>query len=223
MNPMAVAQRMTAQEYLAVAYDGVRSQLVAGEVIVQQPNLPHQQVLRALDHALEAWIRAESRRGQVTWPIDVLIDEHNVFGPDLLWYADGHSPDRDAERPYPMPDLAVEARSPSTWRYDIGAKKTVYGARACPSCGSSTATPACCSFSAAPRRRPPPSTSRWSSRAATLSSPLLPGFALDVGALFDLGGHGGTSANSGGPRRRERCVGEFGIRRGSAGIVQRRQ
>jgi len=24
-------------------------------------------------------------------------------------------------------------------------------------------------------------------RAATLSSPLLPGFALDVGALFDLG------------------------------------
>jgi len=126
MNPMAVAQRMTAQEYLAVPYDGVRSQLVAGEVIVQQPNLPHQQVLRALDHALEAWIRAESRRGQVTWPIDVLIDEHNVFGPDLLWYADGHSPDRDAERPYPMPDLAVEARSPSTWRYDIGAKKAAY-------------------------------------------------------------------------------------------------
>ncbi len=56
----------------------------------------------------------------------MLIDEHNVFGPDLLWYADGHSPDRDAERPYPMPDLAVEARSPSTWRYDIGAKKAAY-------------------------------------------------------------------------------------------------
>jgi len=67
--------------------------------------------LRALDHALETWIRAAPGRGLVTWPIDVLIDERNVFGPDLLWYADGRSPARDTERPYPMPDLAVEARS----------------------------------------------------------------------------------------------------------------
>jgi Uma2 family endonuclease len=126
MNAMAVAQRMTAQEYLAVPYDGVRSDLVEGEVVVNAPTLPHQQVLRNLDRALDAWNIAAPHRGLVTWPIDVLIDERNVFGPDLLWYAEGRAPTREAERPYPMPDIAVEARSPSTWRYDIGAKKAAY-------------------------------------------------------------------------------------------------
>lgn len=29
-------------------------------------------------------------------------------------------------RPQPLPDLAIEVRSPSTWRYDIGAKKAAY-------------------------------------------------------------------------------------------------
>jgi Uma2 family endonuclease len=29
-------------------------------------------------------------------------------------------------RPYPVPRLAVEVRSPSTWRYDIGPKKAAY-------------------------------------------------------------------------------------------------
>jgi len=49
-----------------------------------------------------------------------------VFSPDLLWHADQHSPVLGDERPYPVPDLAFEVRSPSTWRYDIGAKKAAY-------------------------------------------------------------------------------------------------
>ncbi|MEJ7797698.1 MAG: Uma2 family endonuclease [Solirubrobacteraceae bacterium] len=28
--------------------------------------------------------------------------------------------------PYPVPDIAVDVRSPSTWRYDTGAKKNAY-------------------------------------------------------------------------------------------------
>ena len=31
-----------------------------------------------------------------------------------------------------MPDIAVEVRSPSTWRYDIGAKKSGYERRGLP-------------------------------------------------------------------------------------------
>jgi len=62
----------------------------------------------------------------MTLPLDVKIDDYNVFGPDVMWYAEGRVPERDSERPYPLPDLAVEVRSPSTWRYDIGAKKAGY-------------------------------------------------------------------------------------------------
>ena len=34
--------------------------------------------------------------------------------------------DPSSPPPYSLPDLAVEIRSPSTWRYDVGAKKAGY-------------------------------------------------------------------------------------------------
>ena len=65
MDAMAVAQRMTAQEYLAEPFDEVRSELVEGEVIVEQPDLPHQRVLRAILPTRSRrgrWCRARPRR-----------------------------------------------------------------------------------------------------------------------------------------------------------------
>ena len=76
--------------------------------------------------ALADWIRAGSERGEVIVPLDVQIDDRNVFAPDVLWYAHGRAPGNRARLPSPMPDIAVEVRSPSTWRYDIGAKKSGY-------------------------------------------------------------------------------------------------
>jgi len=56
MNAMAQgAQRMTADEYLAAPYDGRRTMLVEGEVILNQPALPHQTVLMKLIFALGDW------------------------------------------------------------------------------------------------------------------------------------------------------------------------
>jgi hypothetical protein len=63
---------------------------------------------------------------------DVRIDEHNVYAPDLLWLSTEHLPaDLDAY-PERIPDLCVEIRSHSTWRYDIGAKQRVYEATGLP-------------------------------------------------------------------------------------------
>jgi len=126
MNAMAVAQRMTAQEYMAEPDESVRSELVEGEVVMHGPTYIHQRVSRELFLTLWRWEAAAPGRGEVCWPLDVEIDERNVFAPDLLWYAEGRAPLRGDERPYPVPDLAVEVRAPSTWRYDIGAKKAAY-------------------------------------------------------------------------------------------------
>ena len=185
MNAMAVAQRMTAQEYLAEPFDEVRTQLVEGEVIVQEPNLLHQLVLRDLYDALRAWQTAATDRGDVSWAIDVQIDERNVFGPDLLWYADGRPPLRHDERPYPVPDIAVEVRSPSTWRYDIGAKKSAYERNGLPELWLVDPT----TVDVFVFRRSAPKSASFDvalelGRADTLSSPRLPGFALALGALF---------------------------------------
>ena len=47
MTTMPVAQRMTADEYLAQPLDErePRTQLIDGEVVLNQPKLPHQRVV----------------------------------------------------------------------------------------------------------------------------------------------------------------------------------
>lgn len=126
MSAMQVAQRMTADDYLALGEGHPRTQLIEGEVVVTEPTPLHQVVLLDLLRALDGWTLASAHRGTVSLPLDVKLDERNVFGPDLLWYAEGRQPARYAGRPSPVPDIAVEVRSPSTWRYDVGAKKAAY-------------------------------------------------------------------------------------------------
>lgn len=185
MNAMAVARRMTADEYLAQPFDEVRSELVEGEVVVEQPLNLHQVVVMDLLRALDAWVSERPGRGRVSIPLDVKLDERNVFGPDLMWYAEGRAPGRHDHRPYPVPDLVVEVRSPSTWRYDIGAKKSAYerhGLRELWLVDTSAdeilvfrrASPRSGSFDVALEL----------GTADELTSPLLPRFALDVKTLF---------------------------------------
>ena len=93
---------------------------------MNQPSRRHGRVLGELQFALESWVRAKPGRGEVAVPLDVQLDDLNVFPPDLLWYAEGRIPPADVEPPYPLPDIAVEVRSHATWRYDIGEKKSGY-------------------------------------------------------------------------------------------------
>ncbi len=113
--------------------------------------------------------------------LDVKLDEENVYAPDLLWYADGHGPAEDRPRPHPVPDLAVEVRSPSTWRYDIGVKKQVYETRGLAELW--LADPAARTVLVYRRSAPAAGTfdvALEPGPGESLSSPLLPGFKHDL-------------------------------------------
>lgn len=125
MDAVQVVQRMTADEYLALPHDGIPTWLVEGEVVVNEAAHPHQHLLLELAFALRAWSGAGRGRGLASLSLDSKLDERNVFGPDLLWYAEDRAK-LATKGPYPLPDLAVEVRSPSTWRYDVGAKMLAY-------------------------------------------------------------------------------------------------
>lgn len=128
----ATATRMTAEQYYAVTTEGDRKQLVDGEIVVNEPKAIHALLQMRLSFALHAWVQAADGRGLALMPTDVRIDEHNVYGPDLLWFSAERVPaDLDAY-PEHLPDLCVEIRSARTWRYDIGAKKRVYEAAGLP-------------------------------------------------------------------------------------------
>jgi Uma2 family endonuclease len=123
---MATTTRMTADEYYAISVEGDRKQLVDGQIVVNQPKTIHGLLQARLGGELYAWAKAGEGRGLVVMPTDVKMDEYNVYGPDLLWFREERKPADLNEYPEWVPDLCVEIRSPSTWRYDVGAKKRVY-------------------------------------------------------------------------------------------------
>jgi len=119
---------MTAETFVSLPVPelGRPWNLVDGEVIVNSSSLDHQEAADNILVALKIWAGAATGRGRAGSEIDVELDEHNVYAPDVWWYSSGRAPGAGAKPPYPMPDLAVEVRSPSTWRYDIGAKRAGY-------------------------------------------------------------------------------------------------
>ena len=184
MVKVSVAERMTADQYLAIEQETRGWELIAGEVVVEEASIEHQRVATRLLGALLTWIRSEEGRGEAVMPLDVKLDHENVFAPDLLWYA-GRGPQSGSPRPYPMPDLAVEVRSPSTWRYDLGTKKSKYEAHGLRELWL-VDTP---SQTVLVFRRSQPAAESFDvalepGRGEVLGSPLLPGFALALDELF---------------------------------------
>lgn len=184
MAVVPATQTMTAAEYLARPLDlsrGIEC-LVEGELVVNEPDWQHQQVVLDIAASLKAWIERGAGRGGVSLPIDVGLDDRNVYAPDVSWYRD--APAHQA-RPYPVPDIAAEVRSPSTWRYDVGTKKSVYERHGLPELWL-VDTPASevLVFRRSSRDAPRFDVSLELGIGDELASPLLPGFALALARLF---------------------------------------
>ena len=87
-----------------------------------------------------------------------------------------------------LPDLAVEVRSPGTWRFDTGRKRDTYELGGLPELWLvDTQAEVVTAF-----RRSAPGAPAFDLEVAVrpgeqLTSPLLPGFALDIGGLFVRG------------------------------------
>jgi len=118
--------RLTADEYFALPPTEHRTQLIDGEIVVTEASLRHQRITLELARLLTNWLRENPGHGEAGIPVNVHLDDHNVFAPDVWWVPEADRPGRDAQRIVGPPALAVEVRSPSTWRYDIGTKRASY-------------------------------------------------------------------------------------------------
>jgi Uma2 family endonuclease len=178
------ARRITADEYL----DGEEQhfvELIDGRVVVDDPTFWHQELAVRLLFALRAWTVDGPGRGVVTLPVNVRLDEHNVFGPDLSWFREDRRPSYPG-RLVAAPDLVIEIRSQSTWKYDLGHKRSYYerfGVAELWLVDSFTesvivfrrSVAGLAEFDLTDELRAP----------AELVSPQLPGFALSLTGLFD--------------------------------------
>jgi Uma2 family endonuclease len=178
--------RLTAEEYFALPPTEQRTQLINGEIVVTEASLRHQRVAAEIFFQLTTWLRAHPGHGEAGIPVDVHLDDYNVFAPDVWWVPDAARPPRDAKRIVGPPALAVEVRSPSTWRYDLGTKKRVYGELGLAELWLvDTAADEVLVY-----RRSGPKANDFDvemefGAGESLTTPLIPGFSLDVAALFD--------------------------------------
>ena len=98
----------------------------------------------------------------------------------------GGEPPRARHRvPRFPPDLAIEVRSPSTWRFDVGVKKARYEAAGLPELWLVDHV----ADSVLVYRRSAPAAQEFDvalevGRGEALTSPQLPGFELELDALF---------------------------------------
>jgi Uma2 family endonuclease len=117
---------MTVEDYYDITVEGDRKQLVNGRIVVSDPKPIHDLLRARVIAALSVWSEAGPGRGLLIAGTDVRIGEHNLLNPDTVWIAEENRPPDLRRYPDRIPDLCVEIRSPSTWRYDIGAKKDAY-------------------------------------------------------------------------------------------------
>jgi Uma2 family endonuclease len=186
---MALAfDRMTADEYLALADQLPRfTQLVDGEVVVSQPSLRHQDVVLEIALRIRQWVDAAPGRGRAGISPNVVLDDRNVYAPDVWWSSEARRPGPDDDYLRGPPDLAVEVRSPSTWRYDVHTKKAVYERHGLAELWLvDTVAESVLGFRRSSPEAPEFDVALEVSAAdnGLLTSPLLPAFALDLTALF---------------------------------------
>ena len=124
-----LVRRWTRDEVLALPEDGIRYELIDGELLVTpSPRKVHQDAVAALLVEITHFIRARGIGEASIAPADLELRPGEIYQPDLFVTAlvDG-KPARDwADLPIPL--LVVEISSPSTARYDRVVKRPAFQA-----------------------------------------------------------------------------------------------
>jgi Uma2 family endonuclease len=178
--------RLTAEEYFALPPTEQHSQLIDGAIVVNEPTVRHQRITGEIYLLLTMWLGENPGHGEAGLPVDLLLDERNVFAPDVWWVPEEARPARDAKRIVGPPALAVEVRSPSTWRYDVGAKRKTYERLGLAELWLVDTE----SSSVLVYRRSSPGSPELDvalelGASESLTTPLIPGFEIDLADLFD--------------------------------------
>lgn len=179
--------RLTYDDFLLFPEDGKRHELIDGvHYVTAAPTVGHQELLGRLYLAIGNFLVGRRHLGRVFLsPLDVVLSYYDVVEPDLLFIAGDQQDILTEANVQGPPALVVEILSPSTRRRDEGIKRKLFEEKGIREY-----------WIVAPkglrvtvyRRRDDGHFPRFAElstgQAATLETPLLPGFALSVDDLF---------------------------------------
>ena len=179
---MTISTRFTHADLLVMPDDGKRREIVDGELFVTpSPISRHQRIVIRIASAILFYLRDHPIGELFTAPLDVILSDYDVLEPDLLFVLNEH---RGIIQDWVRgaPDLVIEVLSPSTARQDRGPKLKAYARFGVPECWIADPDEQIVEVYRIgetgylePRRF---------LQGHTLTSPLLPGFALPVRDIF---------------------------------------
>ena len=101
-------------------------QLIDGEVVIGMPPIPrHQAIVGEILFLLMTFAKKNGGRA-FTSPIEVYLDEHNIYEPDVLYLSPTTTCSIEEKRLVGAPDLVVEVLSPGTAKFDRQEKYQAY-------------------------------------------------------------------------------------------------
>jgi len=124
---VAEKKKYTEKDYQLLE-EGAPFQLINGDLIMSPaPTSYHQLLSSRLFKIIDAFSEKTNADGICLYaPLDVVLDEENIFQPDLIYISAERKNELFHDRIMGAPDLIVEILSPSTAYYDLKQKKDFY-------------------------------------------------------------------------------------------------
>ena len=179
--------RLTYEDFVCFPDDGMRHELIDGvHYVTPCPITRHQQLAGRLYLAIGNYLERQPEVGQVFFaPFDVVFSRWDVVEPDLLFIAANQLEILTDANIQGAPALVIEILSPGTRTRDLGIKRELFdrgGVREYwvvdPKAEDLTI------YRRTPDGRLSKASQLGASDTETLSTPLLPGFALSLAKLF---------------------------------------
>jgi Uma2 family endonuclease len=106
--------------------EGTLCQVINNELIMSPaPSSKHQKVVRDIAFELYSFVKKHSLGEVLFAPVDVYLDEENVYQPDIVFISNQQIHILQ-EKINGAPDLIIEILSPGSAKYDEKEKKAVY-------------------------------------------------------------------------------------------------
>ncbi|RYE34722.1 MAG: Uma2 family endonuclease [Sphingobacteriaceae bacterium] len=108
--------------------EGAPFQLINGDLIMSPAPIAYHQILSGrLFKLIDNHVEKYDPNGICLYaPIDVVLDDENIFQPDLIYISAERKTELLQNRIMGAPDLVIEILSPSTAYYDLRQKKDIY-------------------------------------------------------------------------------------------------
>jgi len=120
-------KKYTEQDY-SLLEEGAPFQLIYNDLVMSpSPTVQHQYLSIKLLQVILLYLTQTNNQGLLlSAPMDVKLDDDNIFQPDILYISEARKKDLVKEHIEGAPDLIIEILSPSNAYYDLRQKKDVY-------------------------------------------------------------------------------------------------